>query len=107
MSLSPDPLFLAQYNEENNVGGRVYGDEEYTVGRNLYKDPDIIFETDDYIVIIECKTTPFSLNLLRYSDPDYLQTLQEGIDKSIKNIDERFLVHRYTRRYRGQVTITT
>lgn len=88
--------FISDYNNKNELGGRVYGDEEYTIKKGVtYKEPDVIFETDDYLVIIECKTSAYSLNIVRYLDESNLDSLKESIETSKKNIDERFLLHQY------------
>lgn len=86
---------VAQYNDRHELDGKVYGDEEYKVKKQLYKKPDIVFETDQYIIFVECKTSPYSLDLVRQLDPKYMKSLKEGVEKSIANID-RFMLHRAT-----------
>lgn len=94
------PLFenyvraMAQkYSDNNELDAKIYGDEEYLISKKEpRKEPDIIFEMDDYILIIECKTSPYSPNLVKNLDPSYLY-IGQGIDKSIKNIED-FLLYR-------------
>lgn len=96
---------LTRYNNENHLEAEVYGDEEYEVQKGKgKKEPDAILETDDYIVIIECKSTPFSLNLLKYSSSEYLNKLKESVKTSAKNI-ENFLNYRYTGKNKDIVKI--
>lgn len=94
------PLFedyvraMAQkYSNDNGLDAKIYGDAEYLISKKEpRKEPDMIFEMDDYILIIECKTSPYSPNLVKNLDPSYLY-IGQGIDKSIKNIED-FLLHR-------------
>lgn len=89
------PLFEAyvrnmvlKYNINNNLEAMVYGDEKYYISKGKEKRaPDTIIETDDYIVLIECKTSPFSLNLVKYLETQYLHNLEESIKKSVINFD--------------------
>ena len=82
-----------KYSDENMLNAKIYGDEEYYISKKeSRREPDVIFETDDYVLIIECKTSPYSPNLVKNLDPKYMY-IGQGIDKSIKNIED-FLTYR-------------
>ena len=83
-----------KYNMTNKLHANIYGDEKYNISKGKEKrEPDTIIETDEYIVMIECKTSPFSLNLVKYLDAYHLHILQKSIEKSVKNFDT-FLTYR-------------
>lgn len=79
---------VINYNNINVLNATIYGDAKYHIKKGQEKrEPDTIFETDDYIIFIECKTSPFSLNLVKYLDSEYLKQLEESLQKSSTNID--------------------
>lgn len=85
---------VEQYNTRFDLGGLVYGNKEYYPKKGVkWHEPDVVFETNDYLIIIECKTTPYSLNLLKFTHNNDLERLKESISVSIDNIDKRFLVY--------------
>lgn len=84
----------SKYDSQHSLNAKIYGDDTYYISKGKEKrEPDTIIETDEYMVFIECKTSPFSLNLIKYLDKKYLKNLQESIEKSVINIDT-FLQYR-------------
>ncbi|WP_201352063.1 hypothetical protein [Hydrogenimonas urashimensis] len=90
-----------RYDRENDLDGFIGGNEKYKVGKNEYDEPDIVFKTDDYILCIECKSTPFSLGLLKEREPTHLERMKDDVSKSEKNI-ERFVKCRLTETERAK-----
>ncbi len=66
-------------------------DQEYIIGKNKYDLPDVIVESDEYVIFIESKVSAFNLKnaLIDFSKTSFSNTL-EAIEKSQKNIN-RFL----------------
>ena len=68
--------------------GVVGGNKIYKPNRKRqYHEPDVIFETDEYLLLIECKSTPFSLDLLKQREAKSLNGIEEDIHTSTENID--------------------
>lgn len=96
------PLFEAyvralvtDYNDSNKLKANISGDGIYHIKKGHEKrEPDTIFETDDYIIFVECKTSPFSLNLVKYLHSDNLKQLEDSIQTSSTNIDTYINFHR-------------
>lgn len=83
--------FFTEFYNENNLDVKIYGNEEYYIGKDKFDAPDVIIETKDYIIFIESKTSAFNLEkaLKNFSDEDYKKYF-EDIEKSSKNI-KRYL----------------
>lgn len=65
----------------------------YKVGKYKYDFPDVIIESDKFIIFIESKVSAFNLKntLINFCEDSFSNTI-EAIEKSQKNID-RFLKH--------------
>lgn len=84
-----------KYDELTGIHGFIGGNVEYSPKKGLkYDEPDVIYDTDEYLLVIECKSTPFSLNLLQNREPESLVRMKEDIEKSIRNI-ERYTEFKY------------
>lgn len=93
---------IEKYNTTFNLEGIVYGNNEYYPKKGIkWHEPDVVFETQDYMLIIECKTTPYSLNLLKFAQNKDLERLKESIKKSIENINDRFLTY-YSEKFKNK-----
>jgi len=101
-SIYAGPLFedyvrslTVKYEEFMKLGGTVGGNLEYSPKKGLkYDEPDVIYDAREYLLTIECKSTPFSLNLLKDREPESLIRIKDDIEKSIKNI-KRYVDFKY------------
>jgi hypothetical protein len=88
-------LLVNRYECEFSIGGVIGGNETYNPTRNKkFDEPDTLYDTSDYLLAIECKSTPFALNLLQNRDFESLNRIKDDIEKSIKNID-RYTSYKY------------
>lgn len=77
---------VEEYNDKNKINGKVSGNESYQE-KGEKKAPDVILETAEYIVFIECKLNPFPIELFHKLDNGYLIKYKEAIENSLKNIN--------------------
>lgn len=77
---------VKEYNDNNKINGKVSGNESYKE-KGEKKAPDVILETAEYVVFIECKSNPFSIELFHTLDNRCLMKYKEAIENSLKNIN--------------------
>lgn len=83
---------------ENNIQEKQYlmigSDYKYKVNRNEFESPDIVLELNDFIIVIECKTSAFHLIKSIHSfNKNISNQIQEDLNKSKTNLD-RFIKHK-------------
>ena len=80
-----------EFYKENNINNiKIYGDEKYKIkgNGNQFDAPDIIIESDDYIIFIESKTTAFHLErALKSFEKEEFTRFHKEMEKSTKNIN--------------------
>lgn len=90
-------LLIENYNKVVDVRGEVGGNEPYYPNKKTkYDEPDILYDREEYLLAIECKSTPFALNLLQDRDPESLNRMKDDIKKSIDNIN-RYIEYTYSK----------
>jgi len=70
----------------------VYGNRGYKL-KGKKDEPDVILETDDYVLYIECKANAFGLKLLKEFDTNSFQKTLTAVEISKVNIDRYQKVH--------------
>lgn len=86
--------YIRSYAKNIVSHAKIYGDEEYYIGRDKVQAPDIIIEFDTYVLIIEAKSKPFDLvKALTDFDNYAFEKIAKDRDKSVKNIN-RYLEHK-------------
>jgi len=79
------------YCDRLQIEKKIYGDENYKIGKQEYSAPDVIFETDNYIFIIECKTSAFNLiTSIQNFKKEVSSRIEKDLEKSEKNV-KRYL----------------
>lgn len=72
----------------------VYGNEKYEIGGNKKDEPDVILETDEFVLFIECKANAFGLGFLKdFNQKNFDKTLK-AVATSIENIDRYIGLHK-------------
>ena len=91
---------IENYKVSNSISGSVFGGKEYKPNRKLkFDEPDVIFETDEYMIIIECKTSAFHLiKSLHSFKREVSNRIENDLEKSIKNVDDRYLHYNPTQK---------
>lgn len=85
--------YTREYAKNKVSEAKIYGDEEYYIGRNKVHAPDIIIEFETYVLIIEAKSKPFDIvKALTDFDNYSFHKIDGDREKSVKNID-RYLAH--------------
>ncbi|PCI30169.1 MAG: hypothetical protein COB67_02470 [SAR324 cluster bacterium] len=69
------------------------GDEQYGSRANRKHQPDAILETDEYILLIECKANAFNLDLYKHLSKKDIKKFVDGVGTSLKNINEYLSFH--------------
>lgn len=83
-------IFKEFYKENNTNNIKIYGNEKYKIKgiSNEFDAPDIIIESDDYIIFIESKTTAFHLErALKSFEKEEFTRFHKEMEKSTKNIN--------------------
>lgn len=85
--------YIRNYAKNIVSKAKIYGDEEYYIGKDKVQAPDVIIEFDTYVLIIEAKSKPFDLvkALTDFDNYDF-KKIETDRDKSVKNIS-RYLKH--------------
>lgn len=69
------------------------GDKPYGPKKSHWKEPDAILETDEFILLIECKANPFSMKLLKDFDTKSFTKTIQSVETSITNINRYLTYH--------------
>lgn len=94
---------VEKYEALTSHGGLIGGNETYFPTKKIkYDEPDVIYDTNDFLLFIECKSTPFALNLLQEREPESLTRMKDDIEKSIENID-RYMNYRHPKGVKKRV----
>lgn len=83
-------IFKEFYKENNTNNIKIYGNEKYKIkgDSNEFDAPDIIIESDDYVIFIESKTTAFHLErALKSFEKEEFTRFHKEMEKSTKNIN--------------------
>lgn len=84
--------FISKHALQSEISVKI--GEKYYIGGNEVSEPDVIFETEKSIFIIECKTSAFNLiQTLQNFSKDAASKIEHDLDVSTKNI-ERYFEHR-------------
>lgn len=82
------------YKETNlEVNLNVYGNEKYYIESEKKDEPDVILETDDYILYIECKANAFGMKLLKEFDSESFEKTLDAVKISLENINRYHEFH--------------
>jgi hypothetical protein len=69
------------------------GNKKYYINKEKKDEPDAILETDDFVLLIECKASAFSIELFKSLNKKSIQRLIADVNKSIVNIDNYLKFH--------------
>jgi hypothetical protein len=80
--------YVKQYAKINNKNTKVYGNEKYKIKKIKYDAPDVIIESENYVIFIEVKSKPFHiLEAISSFDTYGFDKIKSDIKLSYDNID--------------------
>lgn len=81
-------------NANPELNPRVYGNEKYKVDGKKKDEPDVILETDEFVLFIECKANAFGLGFLKDFDQKNFDKTLTAVTTSVENITRYIGLHK-------------